>query len=47
MGPLGLLLGGRGDEGGWLVAGSLTQPVLREAADDLLAGTVYVEERDR
>ena len=47
VGPLGLLLGGRGDDGGWLVAGTLTQQVLQQAVDDLVAGTVYVEERDR
>lgn len=44
IGPLGVLLTGEDDEGGWLVAGTVTVPTLVAAADDLLAGTTYLEE---
>ena len=40
VGPLGVLLSGSDGDGGWLVAGTVTQEVLDQAAADLLAGTV-------
>jgi len=39
IGPLGVLLTGQGDQGGWLVAGTVTEDTLTRAADDLIAGT--------
>jgi hypothetical protein len=45
VGPLGVVLtGGQGD-GGWLLAGTLTRDALDRAADDVLAGFVFVEDR--
>ncbi|MEV7429065.1 hypothetical protein AB0N29_05545 [Nocardioides sp. NPDC092400] len=44
LGPLSVhLTGGEGD-GGWLLAGTVTPAGLQQAADDLVAGTVYVGE---
>jgi hypothetical protein len=45
VGPLGVLLTGAQGEGGWLLAGTLTPDALVRAADDVLAGFVYVDER--
>lgn len=42
VGPLGVLLTGDPGQGGWLLAGTLTQAALARAADDLEAGFVYV-----
>lgn len=41
VGPLGVLLTGSGDVGGWLVAGTVTADTLDEAARDLLAHSVF------
>ncbi len=46
-GPLGVLVGGRADEGGWLVAGTLELDALRSAEADLRIGAVYLPEADR
>ncbi len=45
VGPLGVLLTGLDGQGGWLVAGTVTPATLARAARDLLAGTVFVDER--
>ncbi len=45
-GPLGVLVGGRSGEGGWLVAGTLELPALRAAEADLRRGATYVPEED-
>lgn len=44
-GPLGVLLTGREDGAGWLVAGTVTAATLERAAGDLLGGTTVVEDR--
>ena len=41
-GPLGVLLSGSPGDGGWLIAGTVTEPTLARAADDLARGTSYV-----
>jgi hypothetical protein len=41
-GPLGVLLSGSQGDGGWLIAGTVTEPTLARAADDLARGTSYV-----
>ena len=46
-GPLGVLVGGRAGDGGWLVAGTLDLAALRAAEADLRTGAVYVPEEDR
>jgi hypothetical protein len=38
VGPLGVLLTGSGDDGGWLVVGTVTQDTLLAAAHDLATG---------
>jgi hypothetical protein len=38
IGPLGVLLGGRAGQGGWLVAGTVTAETLSRAVDDLYRG---------
>ena len=45
LGPLGVLLTGRPGDGGWLLAGTLTRAALVRAADDVLAGFVFVDDR--
>jgi hypothetical protein len=45
VGPLSVLLTGTEDEGGWLIAGTVTPDTLTAAADDLYADTVYVGTR--
>jgi hypothetical protein len=47
VGPLGVLLTGECDEGGWLVAGTVTSETLTRAADDLLSGSVYLDNDER
>ena len=44
-GPLGVLLTGTRDDGGWLVAGTVTDETLVAAASDLKTGTIYVGDR--
>lgn len=44
LGPLGILLTGTDDEGGWLLAGTLTREALEDAARDVLSGAVFVDE---
>lgn len=44
VGPLGVLLTGEQGDGGWLLAGTLTRTALERAADDVLAGFVFVED---
>jgi hypothetical protein len=44
VGPLGVVLTGAEGDGGWLLAGTLTRAALVRAADDVLAGFVYVED---
>lgn len=44
VGPLGVLLTGQGDDGGWLVAGTVTEETLAAAARDLVSGTVVLED---
>ena len=39
-----IVTGGTGD-GGWLLAGTLTRDALVTAADDVVAGFVYTEDR--
>lgn len=46
-GPLGVLVGGRAGDGGWLVAGTLDLDALRTAEADLRAGAVYLPEEDQ
>lgn len=46
-GPLGVLVGGRAGDGGWLVAGTLELEALRTAELDLRLGAVYVPEEDQ
>ncbi|GAA1769130.1 hypothetical protein GCM10009795_014200 [Nocardioides hankookensis] len=41
-GPLGVLLTGADDDGGWLITGTVTTDTLRRAAVDLDRGTTYV-----
>ena len=45
VGPLGVVLTGAEGDGGWLLAGTLTRAALVRAADDVLAGFVYVDDR--
>jgi hypothetical protein len=45
VGPLGVVLTGGEGDGGWLLAGTLTPAALDRAADDVLAGFVFVEDR--
>jgi hypothetical protein len=45
VGPLGVLLTGTKGDGGWLLAGTLTRTALVRAAEDVLAGFVFVDER--
>jgi hypothetical protein len=45
IGPLGVLLTGECEEDGWLVAGTVTADTLTRAANDLLAGAVFVGDR--
>ena len=45
VGPLGVVLTGAEGDGGWLLAGTLTRAALVQAADDVLAGFVYVDDR--
>jgi hypothetical protein len=42
IGPLGVLMGGHDGEGGWLVAGTVTEDALVRAVEDLYRGTVIV-----
>lgn len=42
VGPLGLLLTGTPGQGGWLIAGTVTEDALEQAAADLATGTRYV-----
>jgi hypothetical protein len=44
VGPLGVVLTGAEGDGGWLLAGTLTRAALERAADDVLAGFVYVDD---
>jgi len=44
VGPLGVLLTGTEEQGGWLIAGTVTEPTLVRGAADLLTGTRYVED---
>ncbi len=44
VGPLGVVLTGAEGDGGWLLAGTLTRDALVRAADDVLAGFVYVDD---
>ena len=44
VGPLGVVLTGAEGDGGWLLAGTLTRAALVRAADDVLAGFVYVDD---
>ncbi|GAA0973330.1 hypothetical protein [Nocardioides aquaticus] len=46
-GPLGVLVGGRAGDGGWLVAGTLDLDALRAAEADLRSGAVYLPEEDQ
>jgi hypothetical protein len=41
-GPLGVLLTGEDGDGGWLIAGAVTEATLVEAARDLTEGTTYL-----
>ena len=43
VGPLGVVLTGEQGDGGWLLAGTLNRSALVRAADDVLAGFVYVD----
>ncbi|KQW53355.1 hypothetical protein ASC77_03470 [Nocardioides sp. Root1257] len=43
-GPVGVLLTGAADDGGWLITGTVTAETLRQAAIDLARGTTYVGE---
>jgi hypothetical protein len=43
-GPLGVLLTGRVGDGGWLITGTVTAATLVEAAQDLAAGTTFLED---
>lgn len=45
VGPLGLVLTGSEGDGGWLLTGTLTRAALVRAADDVLAGFVFVGDR--
>jgi hypothetical protein len=45
VGPLGVVLTGKKGDGGWLLAGTLTRTALVRAADDVLAGFVFVDDR--
>ncbi len=45
VGPLGVVLTGEEGDGGWLLAGTLTRAALVRAADDVLDGFVYVDDR--
>jgi hypothetical protein len=45
VGPLGVLLTGAAGDGGWLLAGTLTREALLRAADDVLAGFSYLDDR--
>jgi hypothetical protein len=45
VGPLGVVLTGAVGDGGWLLAGTLTRAALVRAADDVLAGFVFVGDR--
>lgn len=47
VGPLGVLLTGEENDGGWLLAGTLTRKALGRAADDVEAGFTYVEDDGR
>lgn len=44
VGPLGVLVTGSGDDGGWLITGSVTASTLTTAAVDLSRGTVFLED---
>ena len=44
VGPLGVMLTGEAGDGGWLLAGTLTRDALVQAADDVLAGFVFIED---
>ncbi|MGI8645809.1 MAG: hypothetical protein ACR2JD_05775 [Nocardioides sp.] len=44
VGPLGVLRTGTDEDGGWLIAGTVTEPTLVQAAADLAAGTRYLED---
>jgi hypothetical protein len=44
VGPLGVVLTGQQGDGGWLLAGTLTRDALVQAADDVLAGFVFVDD---
>ena len=41
-----MLLTGGGDDGGWLLAGTVTTDTLTRAADDLEAGAIYLDNDD-
>jgi hypothetical protein len=43
-GPLGVLLTGEDGDGGWLLAGTVTEATLVEAAGDLDRGTTYLQD---
>jgi hypothetical protein len=45
VGPLGVIVTGVTGDGGWLLAGTLTRDALVTAADDVVAGFVYTEDR--
>lgn len=44
VGPLGVLLTGRGGDGGWLLAGTLTRDALERAGRDVRAGFTFVDD---
>ena len=44
-GPLGVLVTGADGDRGWLITGTVTASTLTQAADDLAAGTTYLEDR--
>jgi hypothetical protein len=44
LGPLGVLLTGEAGEGGWLLAGTVTEATLETGARDVLTGAELVEE---
>ncbi len=46
VGPLGVLLTGSGEDGGWLLAGTVTPETLTRAAHDLAFGAIYLDNDD-
>lgn len=45
FGPLAVMLTGEGDDGGWLIAGTVSGDVLAASARDLFTDTVFVGDR--